>query len=195
MGTLRVSALRGGRVDNEEGFTFDDDAEPVVWAGLQGSVNASAACDDEDVNLDLDFDRVGTVAKRAVLSAALATSLTSEFADVPHNSYATLPESVPIVRTLDSFDDDDPDTDEEQDEEEEDEASERRRRLLELLKMLAIAVLIALTLLVGALKGCASCTAGSLVAPPSEEEQEEQAEEEQASDEQASAEPSAEAQQ
>ena len=56
--------------------------------------------------------------------------------------------------------------------------------------MLAIAVLIALTLLVGALKGCASCTAGSLVAPPSEEEQEEQA-----SDEQASAEPSAEAQQ
>ena len=78
MGTLRVSALRGGRVDNEEGFTFDDDAEPVVWAGLQGSVNASAACDDEDVNLDFDFDRVGTVAKRAVLSAALATSLTSD---------------------------------------------------------------------------------------------------------------------
>lgn len=131
--------------------------------------------DDTFASEDFENSNVRNFAKTAgqvAAAAVLATSLTAVLSEPPRADLVTLPEPVPIVQTYNPYlDDVEPDESEEDDEE-----SSRWKRVLKLLRMLAVALLVTAGLFLGALKGCASCSAGLLL-PPDEPPQEQSAEE------------------
>ena len=150
----------------DDDATWTDGEEgPVVWAGLADAV--ASASQPADTDIDVDLAKVGKVAEGVVVSAVLATSLASALSEPPRSDLMSLPDPTPIVRTLESFEDEEPPV---PDDDDDDEASRRRERLLRLLRLLALAIFLALSLAFGALKGCASCAA-TFVAPVPEEQE------------------------
>lgn len=150
---------------------------PVVWAGLKDAVESAQKPADTDI--DIDVDKLEGVAKKAAVSAVLATSLSSVLSEPPRTDLVTLPQPTPIVRMLDDFDEDD--TPEDKQDEEDGPTSTWRDALLRILRMLALAILVALILGFAALKGCASCAARTALPPA--QEQEDEAQDEAADDE------------
>ena len=109
-------------------------------------------------------------AGHAAMSVVLATSLASALSTPPNTDLVTLPEPTPIVQQYE------PPVEEEVLPEEDEEAPSKEpfwKKLLRVLKYLLIAVLIVGTIVLGAVKGCTSCT-GSLVAPTEESQQDDQ---------------------
>lgn len=111
----------------------------------------------------------GKTAATAAMSTLLAVSLAGALSEPPNTDQMILPEPTPIVRI---YQEDEPEEPVPEPEEEVDERAERWRRLFKLLKYLAIVALFAAMLILGALKGCASCSAGLLV--PDDDQQQEQ---------------------
>ena len=116
----------------------------------------------------VDLGSVGRTAEKVALAAVVATSLSAALSEPPRADLMTLPEPTPIVRLVD------PELEASLDAQEDqvDESASRRKRLLRLLRMLAVAVLLAASVLFGALKGCAGLLAAPLL--PHDEEQQEQ---------------------
>ena len=117
-------------------------------------------------------EHAAKAAGKVAAAAVLATSLTAVLSEPPRTELITLPEPTPIVQIYNPYVDDV----EPEETEEDDAESNRWRRILKLLRMLAVALLIAASLAFGLLKGCASCSAGFLL-PPDDPPQEEQADE------------------
>ena len=123
------------------------------------------------------LDRIGRTAVKVAASTVLASSLVSALGEPPHVEQMTLPEPVPIVRQYQVIDEDVV-----ADQDEDADATESRwRRLLRLLKYLLVALLLAGTVLLGALKVCAGIVGATLA--PDDECQEESARQPQAEDE------------
>lgn len=113
---------------------------------------------------------VGKAAATAAMSTLLAASLVGALSEPPNTDQMILPEPTPIVLVLQDEEPEEPvpepDTDA-------DEQNARWKRLLKLLRWLLIAALLVAMLVFGALKGCASCSAGLLL-PEGDEQQQEQ---------------------
>lgn len=119
-------------------------------------------------------EHAAKVAGQVAAATVLATSLTAVLSEPPRADLITLPEPTPIVQIYNPY----PDEVEPAETEEDDTESNRWKRLLKILRMLAVALLIAASIAFGLLKGCASCSAGFLL-PPDEPPQEEQADQSQ----------------
>ena len=117
-------------------------------------------------------EHAAKVAGQVAAATVLATSLTAVLS--PRADLITLPEPTPIVQIYNPY----ADEVEPAETEEDDTESNRWKRLLKILRMLAVALLIAASIAFGLLKGCASCSAGFLL-PPDEPPQEEQADQSQ----------------
>lgn len=132
------------------------------------SARSQGRATSSDEHLDR-LEDMGRVAVKVAASTVVATSLASALAEPPHAEAMTLPEPVPIVRQYQAFDDDlIPDEEDEQDE-----GTSRWRRALKMLKYLLVALATAAAVVFGALKGCAGI-AGGVLAPPSDDDQQEQ---------------------
>lgn len=157
-------------MDDERG-AVPDEVRPVVWAGLKPSVEGGGDTQEgagEPPAGEPGLEAVGRVAERLALAAVLATSLSSALGQPPRTDLVGLPEPTPIVRTFESMEEGDVDP---ADDEAEDETS-RRRRLLRLLRMLALALLLVASLVIGTLKGCASCAVSPFLLPGGEQREE-----------------------
>ena len=123
-------------------------------------------CEEEPVSKQ----GAGKAAATAAMSTLLAASLVGALSEPPNTDQMTLPEPTPIVLVLQDEEPEEPvpepDTDA-------DEQNARWKRLLKLLRWLLIAALLVAMLVFGALKGCASCSAGLLL-PEGEDQQQEQ---------------------
>lgn len=108
---------------------------------------------------------IGKVAAHAALSTAMAASMSAALSEPPDASVMDLPEPVPIVRTLEEMDPE-PEVQAPLVEDQEEIAARRREQLLKFLRYALIVVALLATVVFGAMKGCASCTAKTLMAPP-----------------------------
>ena len=111
---------------------------------------------------------LGKTAGKVAASAVLATSLVNVLSEPPRAELITLPEPIPLVQQFEPATEEAIPAEEEADEQQE----SLWRRIWRVLKWLALAVLLAGTLLFGALKGCA--TTLGLPAPATEEQEQQQ---------------------
>lgn len=127
--------------------------------------------DEEELDISQGFSgkHFANTAGQVAASAVLATSLVAVLSEPPRPELVSLPEPVPIVQMYSPY----VDEVEPAETDDDDDTSNRWRRILKLLKYLAIALLLAGALLFGALKGCTACSAGLLL-PPADEQEEEQ---------------------
>ncbi|MBQ9057686.1 MAG: hypothetical protein IJ125_00715 [Atopobiaceae bacterium] len=156
-----VEASAGGANAAEAGAGGANAVEPSA-SGVNANAPADNSATDSDLqgessqksNTSTPLDAAGKVA----MSAVLATTLAGALSQPPRRDLMTLPDPVPIIRVIEPPVVDVPaDTDEEPDK-----RAERIKRLLKLLKFLVVALLLGAAVVFGALKGCASCSAGVL---------------------------------
>lgn len=178
----RVPAAVAVRLEWTYNIHMDTDFEQIAETAVE-AVETSASTSEVvapaagAIPYDVDGDqepsaaeRVAKTAGKVALSAMVATSLVNALSEPPRTDLITLPEPTPIVQVYSPYVDDiEPAEDEDDDE------NDHWRKILKILKYLAVALLLAGAVTLGALKGCAGCSA-ALLLPNGEQEQPQQGE-------------------